>query len=147
MPATSSRMSSSSSTIRISDAMFNLFSLFPARRAGLRRWHHDADHGPPSAMEIRRRIVQFQMAAMVLDDLLDDRKAEPRALFPRRHIGLEQPLAVFTRQPLAVVDHVDRDRVACLRGADADRAPNGLAVALRALDRFGRVLDQVSEGL
>jgi len=60
-------------------------------------------------------------AAVLLEDAPDDGKAEARALFARRHVGLKQPVAVFLRQADAVVDHVD-DRVPVLAHA-ADRDP------------------------
>src|SRR5689334_19616156 len=116
MPATSSRMSSSSSTMRISDAIIDLFSFslvfrlaFAQRRDGRGR-QDDADHRPAAAMEIRRRIMKFQPAAMVLHDLLDDSETKPCALLARGHIGLEQPLAILPRQAFAIVDDVDSNR-------------------------------------
>src|SRR3569832_2855051 len=104
-------MSSSSSTMRMSDAITDLFSFsfvfasaFTARRRGhdRRRGQDDGDHRAAAIMEIRWRVVQFETAAMVLHDLFDASEAKPGALLARRHIGLEQPLAILARQPLAV---------------------------------------------
>jgi hypothetical protein len=44
---------------------------------------------------------------MVVDDLLDDGETEAGALLAHGHIGLKQPVPVFTGQPTAVVDDVD----------------------------------------
>src|SRR5690606_4025807 len=107
MPATSSRMSSSSSTIRMSDAIFNLFVRLVVRRVCRRQ--HDADHGPPASVEGFGSVVQFKSPTMVFHDLLDDREAEAGPFFAGRHIGLEQPLAVLARQALAIVDNVHGD--------------------------------------
>src|SRR5690606_22878784 len=145
MPATSSRMSSSSSTIRMSDAISCLPGI-ALHRAGRRCRQDDADHGPAPVMKIGRRVVKLQPAAMVLDNLLDDGKAEAGALLARGHVGFEQPLAVLAWQALAVVDHLDHEVLADAGGADQDRALDA-AFALGGLDRLGRVLDQVAEGL
>src|SRR5262249_18708334 len=130
IPATSSRMSSSSSTIRMSDAISDLFSFSffcrlgfaGGRRCALPDGQENRDHGAAAAVEIGRRVVQLEMAAMVLDDLLDDREAQARPLLPGGHIGLEQPLAILARQTLAIVDHVDADPIALGPGDDADYA-------------------------
>ena len=54
-------------------------------------------------------IEQFDPAAVIFEDLGDDRETETGAFAPCRHIGLEQPLAVLDRESLAVVDDVDHD--------------------------------------
>src|SRR3982751_4883780 len=110
MPATSSRMSSSSSTMRISDAITDLFSFSFVFRPGFTtRWcgrggrQDDADHRAAPAMEVRRRIMEFQLAAMVLHDLLDDSETKPGTLLACGHIGLEQSLAILARQAFSIV--------------------------------------------
>ena len=57
-----------------------------------------------------RPVEEGDLAHMLLDDLLDDREAEPGAPHARRHIGLGQPLAVLGKAD-AGVEHVD-DEVA-----------------------------------
>src|SRR6185312_13002403 len=116
IPATSSRMSSSSSTMRISDTISDLFR-FVAGRPALGLFHpslrrprqDDTDHCSLAPMEFGWSVVQFQPAAMVFDDLLDDRETKPGALLTRCHIGLEKALAVLARQALAVVHDIDLD--------------------------------------
>ena len=54
-------------------------------------------------------VEQLDAAAMLLHDLADDREAEAGAPLARRHVGLEQPLAVLAREALAVVGDVDHD--------------------------------------
>ena len=61
-------------------------------------------------------------AAVFLENLPDDRETEAGALLARRHIGLEQPVAVLLRQAGAVVDHVDHDLAALALDRDADAA-------------------------
>src|SRR6185312_927333 len=151
MPATSSRMSSSSSTMRISDAIIDLFCFSfacrcrrTARRCCKRQDH--ADHCAAPFMEIRRRIMEFELAAMVLHDLLDDGEAKPRPLLARRHIGLEKPLAIVARQSLAIVDHVDADGAVLAAGLDADGACPPL-VFIKSINGLCRILDDVAECL
>jgi hypothetical protein len=71
----------------------------------------------------------------------DDGKTEAGAFLPRRHIGLEQPVAVFLRQACAVVDPSMR--------LLPSRAPTQIRprrVRLRApRRRLGGVLDDVGE--
>src|SRR5664279_6246657 len=100
MPATRSRMSASSSTIRISAAMpslgFRHLSLFGLNRfnlAGGGEYH--AHPGAALARNLLGSIAQFDGAAMIFDNATDDGEAKPRALFARRDIGVEQPVAVF----------------------------------------------------
>src|SRR5690606_24894330 len=120
MPATSSRISSSSSTIRMSDAITYLLDFTVICHRGPRligtapvgRRQDHCDHGPASAMKIRRSVMELQPTSVVLDDLLDDSEAKASAFFPSRHIGLEQALPVFARQALAIVHHVDADHPA-----------------------------------
>src|SRR5690606_2377503 len=103
MPETISRMSSSSSTTRISDAMAYFLALII--RIGGHRFlvgQDHTDHRPLAVVEDRRRIVQLELPAMVFDDLLDDCEAEPRALLAHRHIGFENAVPVLGRKALAV---------------------------------------------
>src|SRR5690606_5014118 len=74
IPATSSRISVSSSTTRISDAILDLFRpfFFLSLACYVHRKNH-ADHGSATPMEVSRSIVQFQPSTMVLDYLLHDR--------------------------------------------------------------------------
>ena len=57
-------------------------------------------------------VDQFDRAAVLFDDLGDDGEAEAGALLARRHIGLEQPMAVFLRPALAVVGNRDARHLA-----------------------------------
>src|SRR5690606_2362103 len=152
IPATSSRMSSSSSTIRISDAISDLLnssfvSLVPAC-SGIRcRGRQDqADHSPLPVMKICRRVVQFEPTAMVLDNLLDDGEAKSRALVAGRHIGLQQPLPVFTREALSVVDDVYPICSVEAAGANVNDAANAI-LTLQAFHRLGRVLHHIAKSL
>src|SRR5690606_33339669 len=112
IPETISRISTSSSTTRISDAICKFLissGAGAAVRCGMRQQH--PDHGAVAMIEFRWSIVQFQLSAMLLDDLLDDRKSEPGALFAHRHIGLQYPVPVFGGKPVTIVDNVDNEAV------------------------------------
>ena len=93
-----------------------------------------------------RRIAELDAAAVLLEDLADDREAEAGALLAGGDIGLEQPAAVFLRQADAVVDDVDDDVVAVARRRTrrCGRAPR---VGRHGGDRLGGVLDDVGERL
>src|SRR5690606_20916541 len=153
IPATSSRISSSSSTTRMSDAIVDLFrstcSLAhpcPASPLiGCCRQQH-SHHCAYTAVEGGWSVVQLQPAAMVLDDLLDDSEPQAGALLARRHVRLEQPLPVLARQALAIVHHADLDHPARLPRSDADHA-HAVGLARCGIDCFGGVLDDVAEGL
>src|SRR5690606_31385811 len=108
MQATSLRLSSSSSTISMSYAIFNLLAIV-SDITSLQCRQYDADHGLAPAVEILRRIVEFEAAAVVFDNLAHDREAKARALLASRHVRFEQPLTVFSWQSLAVVDDVDNN--------------------------------------
>src|SRR5664279_5832237 len=94
MPATRSRMSASSSTIRISAAMpslgFRHLSLLGLNRFNLAGGGESHPHpGTALARNLFGSIAQFDGTAMVFDNAPDDGEAEPGALFARRDIGLE----------------------------------------------------------
>ena len=113
MPATSSRMSASSSTTRTSAAMHLVLQLSRSRPRPRR-----VDRAP---MAGRRRMArapgrsrgvgQLQLAAMVFQDAFDDRQAQAGALLAGRHIGLGQPVAVLGRQADAIVLDLEGDAV------------------------------------
>src|SRR5262249_56198011 len=86
------------------------------------------------------------MAAMFFEDAADDREPEPRALFTRGHVRLEQARAVLFGKSYAVVDDIDDDVFAVALGADDDAAAAEFGGGHRP-DRFGRVLDDVGERL
>ena len=48
-------------------------------------------------------------AAVLLDDLLDDRQAQPRTLGSGGDIGLDQAATILLGQADPVVDHLDAD--------------------------------------
>ena len=107
--------------MRMSDAMsycsLTSSSGFGLARIGFaarRRFGDEAQAHPGAAFAGRflRRVEQLDAAAMLLENAADDGETEAGALLARRHIGLEQAVAVFLRQADAVVDHVDDDVVA-----------------------------------
>src|ERR1700712_5136748 len=53
-------------------------------------------------------VLEFDLAEMLLDDLLDDGEPEPRPLHPRGHIGLGHPRPLGRKADAGVGD-LDRD--------------------------------------
>ena len=54
--------------------------------------------GAPSAIGTRQPVEKIDPAAVVLEDLDDDRQPEPGPLGPRRHVGLDQPMPVLASE-------------------------------------------------
>src|SRR5689334_22071067 len=161
MPATSSRISASSSTMRISSADSAPFLLMPvtrwswSRACVAREGQTDERTALTRCTRFigRRRVLKRDAAVMVFHDLLDDRKAKARAFGALRHVGLSQAIAVFRRQANAVVDHFDCDRLRELAHVDLDAAAFAHRIALAAFDaehalhRFASVLQHVRHRL
>src|SRR6185312_16042487 len=119
MPHMSMRISASSSTTRISCAMSRgLFYGFfcRARRRNARIGAvEDERHACAAAFA----ILEDQFPAMVFHDLLDDGKAESRALGAGRNVRLGQAVAPLRRQSSAII--LDDQRGLLRRLADAKR--------------------------
>ncbi len=58
------------------------------------------NHRAPASVKIHGRIVQFEMSAVILNNLADDCETEAGALLARGHVGFEQLLAVVPGRPL-----------------------------------------------
>src|SRR4030081_152383 len=172
IPATRSRISASSSTIRMSFAighacpvsrllrlrfLFHFWSAPPAPRFHTRLFHFDfrgvARHrkpqphpGPARARSNVRGIVELDPAAMVFQNAAHNRQAEAGALFARRDVGFEQARPAYLWQADAVVDDIDHDVIVLARRNNLDTSLPQL-VRRDGLDRFGCVLDDVGQGL
>src|SRR5258707_11087082 len=118
MPEISIRMSSSSSTIRMSCAMRDRPRLDLA--ALRRRFLHAAPEHQADPRAAARRVLETQLASVVLHDLLDDRQPQPRAFGPRRDVGLGQPLPSLRWQAAAIVVDLDDRRTVGLAQPDHD---------------------------
>src|SRR5215510_3119622 len=110
MPATSSRISVSSSTIRISSADSAPFLLMPVTwgwaRAGHTRegqTYEGTALARCSGFIGRRRVLEGDAAVVVFHDLLDDRDPEHGAPLAIRHVRLGQAVTVFARPSDAIV--------------------------------------------
>src|SRR4029450_9158434 len=157
MPAISVQMSRSSSTMRISwpmtlqtvrDVMCG--SLCGRRmRTNRRDFLRVTSEYQTDARPATLAVIQGEIAAMIFHDLLDDGEAQARTLAARGHIGLGQPFAAFLGQPLAVVvdDDAHGDIVVAQRQLDLTRRQGPAGCGLPALDRLGRVLEDVGENL
>src|ERR1700694_2199984 len=109
MPDTSSRMSASSSTMRMSSAMGSsirceLRGLGSRRGLGLVRAHgfrREAQPHPGSALagDLFGGIAELDASAVVLQDAAYDGEAQAGALLAGGDVGFEQPAAVLLRQP------------------------------------------------
>src|SRR5262245_22324113 len=119
MPATKSRISASSSTIKISAAMVLLayaLLLFWLSGVGFAGGGNPHTHpGPPLARDFFGGIAQFDRAPVLLNNASHDGKSEARALLAGRDIGLEQPTAILFLQTYGLVDDIDYDIVAIPR--------------------------------
>src|SRR5512139_2606082 len=144
-------MSRSSSTTRMSSAINRTpMSLQLRSFGGLAAGSHG--HRLAGETQDRARAAAWcrskgEIAAMLLDDLLDDRESEASALLARRHVGLEDAHPTL-RQADAVVGYADRELP--LVGSDLDfdsSAVIGSGLAPLRLDRFGCVLEHVGHRL
>src|ERR1700689_3483816 len=120
MPAIRSRISSSSSTTRISGAINNPFLLIPKSFFFLARVTHRflperEDQRHDGAVLPVATVGERDFAAMVFGNLADDGEAQPRALRPRRHIRFGQPVAMLVRQADAVVGDAEGEPVVAQR--------------------------------
>src|SRR5260370_585879 len=118
MPEISIRISSSSSTIRMSCAMRDRPRLgLGALRHGLldTSAEYQAD-----ARAAARRIVEPKLARVILHDLLDDRQSQTRALGARGDVRLGQAIAAIDRETLAVVVDLDDGRPVGLAQSNHD---------------------------
>src|SRR5262249_10745825 len=150
MPATKSRISASSSTIKISAAMVLLayaLLLFWLSGVGFAGGGNPHPHpGPPLARDFLGGIAQFDRAPVLLNNAPHDGKSEARALLAGRDIGLEQSAAILVWQTGAVGDDIDHDIVAIPRGVDLDHTFTEFA-GRHCRNRLGCILDGVGQRL
>src|ERR1700759_5520957 len=108
MPAIRSRISSSSSTTRISDVIGDpvllILIAFLTQRL-LREREGQRDQSPLAAV----RIPQHDIAAMVFHDLAHNRQAQPCALGAGGNIRLGQAMAMFGGKTDAVVTDLESE--------------------------------------
>ncbi len=93
-----------------------------------------------------RCIVEFDAAAVVFQDAAYDRQPKAGALFARRDIGFEQTGPAHLGQADTVIDHIDHDVIALVRGDHVD-TPLSQLLRRDRLDGFRRVLDDVGQRL
>src|SRR3569832_1062859 len=105
-------MSSSSSTIRISDVVCGdpfLLIHCPVFSCELLSKRKRENHF--RTLVFAPHILQGDFPAMVFGNLAHDGEAEARALRARGDLGLGQPVAVFRRQAYAIVRGAEDDLV------------------------------------
>src|SRR5215469_6529711 len=120
MPEIKSRMSSSSSTMSISDAISDPFLLIFTSslctfRGPLREGEGQGDIGPFPALG----VGQGDLPAMVFHDLANDGQSETRALGAGCDIWLGQPVTMLCRQADSIVGDAKsevRARFVLIRG-------------------------------
>src|SRR5579875_1555479 len=144
MPQMRVRMSASSSTTSMSCAMGSL-PLDTLGLAGLGNARIGACELQGHARAAAVAVLETQLAAVVLHDLLDDRQTEAGAAGARRHVGLGEPVALLMRQPDAIVLDHDANGALGIGHADADAAWRRAGAA--RLDRLGGVLQDVDQRL
>src|SRR5258706_3817859 len=167
MPDTRSRMSASSSTTSMSDAIghslprwrshFRHCRLFGGNRIELglgtpipvTNGKDNPDPGTPAAMRAYRRVLEREDAAMLLDNLLNNGKSKAGPLVALgRDVRLEQPRTVLLGQPDAGVSDLDLEFIGGSAGANADaRLPRCRSAIARGIDRLGGILDEIGDGL
>src|SRR5690349_10083982 len=102
MPAKRSRILASSSSIRISAAMSSpvcsCWRVVPLGFVLAFRTEDETNPGAALAGDFVGSIAQLDAAAVFFDNAPDDGETEAGALLARRHIGLEQPVAVLFRK-------------------------------------------------
>src|SRR5579885_931272 len=100
-------------------------------------------HSDPGAAF--RAVLGIDPAAMLLDDLLHDREAEPRSLGLARDVGVENPAQELALESGPIVTYRHRGVLAVLGGLEpgGDLEPR----LRRAFERLERIGDQVVEDL
>src|SRR5262249_57201342 len=113
MPATRSRISASSSTIKISAAMVLLayaLLLFGLRAVGFTGGGNPHPHpGPALAWNFLGGIAQFDRATVFFNNAPHDRESKSGALLAGRNVGLQQSAAIFLRQAASSGAHTPPD--------------------------------------
>src|ERR1700743_480416 len=128
MPEIRSRISSSSSTTRISDAISDPFLLILT--TFLTQTLLNEGEGQRDLRTVTTfRISQGDLTAMVFHDLSHNRQAQPGTFCPGGDIGFRQTVAMFGWQPDAIVADLERECQAV--GLERDRDPAGRFVAPR----------------
>src|SRR5579862_8564151 len=140
MPATRSRMSVSSSTMRMSAgmALFAHCGLLFTGGDMAGGGKTDADPGATLVGHSVGGVAQLNRSPVLFNDAADDGETQACALLARGHVRLKQPVAVLLGQADAVIDHVDYNVVAVAGGKDSDRSFAQFCRRHRG-DRFGRV--------
>src|SRR5262249_27819659 len=104
MPATKSRISASSSTIKISAAMVLLaytILLFWLSGVGFAGGGNPHPHpGPPLARNFLGGIAQLDRAAVLFNNASHDSEPKSGALLAGRNVRLKQPAAIFLCKPM-----------------------------------------------
>src|SRR6185312_4481038 len=151
MPEIKSRISSSSSTTRISDAISDPFLLiFNTFLTHSLLYHRECERDDGTRRS--GRVVEQDFSAMVFHDLADDGEAEARALGAGRDIGFGEVVAMLGRQADAVVGDAESQHRAAAgivgmfqRHFDPPRRAVALGLARR--DALARVFQHIGQGL
>src|SRR5689334_12392832 len=153
MPATRSRISSSSSTMRISDAISDPFLLiFTSFYVGglfcpfdglLTEGEGERDFRPSPAFAPTLGIGEDDVPAMVFHDLAHDREPQPGALGARGDIGLGEPMAMLRRQADAIVGNADGEGGIARRQREGDAAGFVLTPGNARGDALARILQHI----
>src|SRR5436190_3247385 len=145
----SSRISASSSTIRMSAAMscfLDCLSWYCLHFGGQR---HEAQRnsGAAPAIKLSRRVLEQNAPVVLFHDALDDGEAEAGALLARGHVRLRQAMTVLARQADAVVSNADERLIGIDARFDQDATLVTRLGVLARLDRLARILDEIGHRL
>src|ERR1700677_5197970 len=108
MPAIKSRISSSSSTTRISDVIGDPVLLILIAFL-THSFLHEGEAQYALGALATLSIPQRNLAPMVLHDLAHDRQTQPRALGAGGDVGFGQAMAVLGRKADAIVADLERE--------------------------------------
>src|SRR5690606_24672722 len=125
IPETRSRISASSSIIRISSAMthscyiLTLVLCSLVARLGEQRQCGEIELQQGDRPSLRA-VAQFERALMIFGNLLHDRQPQPGALGPGGHIRLGKPVLQFRRKAHAVVRDGNAEQMPLKRNRNFD---------------------------
>src|SRR6185312_8706903 len=142
MPAIRSRMSSSSSTMRISGAINEPFLLIRHSQV-FKNFLFEWKRQTHLRALMFGCVVDGDFAAMVFNDLAHDSEAEACAFRARCNVRFCEAVAMLRRKPDAVVDDADREALVVAFQQYAHAALGVIAGRFACLNGFAGILQDV----
>src|SRR3546814_10162651 len=141
-------MSSSSSTIKISSAISCHYPVvsFVVSRVMIEFFEHIGIKSDADACPATCRIFKSDFAEMLLDDLLDDREAQPRTLLPGRHVRFDNPVALGGQSNTVVLNGNSQLAFLIIVQPHLDTAIRSLLFG-NGFNGFNGILDDIGQSL